>query len=155
MTVANEGEWILVPDKNAQNVRELDAVRAETEGVAKLVTPSGEEHELPHSVYDVLVDVINEVLVKGNSVKVMSVDAELTTQQAAELLNVSRPFLIKLLEKGDIEYRKVGTHRRIRLEDLLVYRDQRDAERRRLLGEITSESQELGLYDKAGDEDEN
>lgn len=64
------------------------------------------------------------------------------------MLNVSRPFLIKLLEKGDIDYRKVGTHRRIRLEDLLVYRDQRDAERRRLLGEIASESQELGLYDE-------
>ncbi len=154
MTVANEGEWILAPDKNAQNVRELDAVRAETEGVAKLVTPSGEVHELPHSVYDVLVDVINEVLVKGSSVKVMSVDAELTTQQAADLLNVSRPFLIKLLEKGDIDYQKVGTHRRIRLEDLLVYRDQRDAERRRLLGGITSESQELGLYDEVDDADE-
>ena len=151
MAIANEGEWILAPDKNARNVRELDAVRAETEGVAKLITPSGDVHELPHSVYDVLVDVINEVLVKGNSVRVMSVDAELTTQQAADLLNVSRPFLIKLLEKGDLEYRMVGTHRRIRLEDLLVYRDQRDAERHRLLKEVTSESQELGLYDEEED----
>jgi excisionase family DNA binding protein len=151
MAALNEGEWILAPDKNAQNVREIDAIRAETKGVAKLVTPSGEEHELPYSVYNVLLDVINEVLVKGNSVKVMSVDAELTTQQAADLLNVSRPFLIKLLEKGDLEYRKVGTHRRIRLEDLLVYRDKRDTKRRTLLGEITTESQELGLYDQ--DED--
>jgi excisionase family DNA binding protein len=151
MAALNEGEWILAPDKNAQNVREIDAIRAETEGVAKLVTPSGEEHELPYSVYNVLLDVINEVLVKGNSVKVMSVDAELTTQQAADLLNVSRPFLIKLLEKGDLEYRKVGTHRRIRLEDLLVYRDKRDTKRRTLWGEITTESQELGLYDQ--DED--
>jgi excisionase family DNA binding protein len=151
MAVANEGEWILAPDTNRQNVREIDEIRAETEGVAKLVTPSGEEHELPHSVYNVLVDVIHQVLVLGNTVKVMSVDAELTTQQAADLLNVSRPFLIKLLKEGNLDYRMVGTHRRIRLEDLLVYKDQRDAERRRLLGEITSESQELGLYDE--DED--
>jgi len=151
MAVANEGEWILAPDKNRQNVREIDAIRAETEGVAKLVTPSGEEHELPHSVYNVLIDVIHQVLVLGNTVKVMSVDAELTTQQAADLLNVSRPFLIKLLKERDLDYRMVGTHRRIRLEDLLVYRDQRDAERRRLLGEITSESQELGLYDEVED----
>ncbi len=149
--MANEGEWILAPDKNAQNVRELDAVRAETEGLAKLVTPSGEVHELPPSVYDVLVDVIDEVLVKGNSVRVMSVDSLLTTQQAADLLNVSRPFLIKLLKKGDIEYSMVGTHRRIRLEDLIVYRDQRDSKRRGLLADITRESQELGLYDE--DED--
>ena len=148
MAIPNEGEWILAPDKNAQNVQELDAVRAETEGVAKLIAPSGEEHELPHSVYDVLVDVINEVLVKGNQVKVMSVDSQLTTQQAADLLNVSRPFLIKLLEKGELEYTMVGTHRRIRLEDLIVYRDRRDSERRRLLGEVTRESQELGLYDE-------
>jgi excisionase family DNA binding protein len=151
MAVANEGEWILAPDTNRQNVREIDEIRAETEGVAKLVTPSGEEHELPHSVYNVLVDVIHQVLVLGNTVKVMSVDAELTTQQAADLLNVSRPFLIKLLKEGNLDYRMVGTHRRIRLEDLLVYKDQRDAKRRRLLGEITSESQELGLYDE--DED--
>jgi excisionase family DNA binding protein len=148
MAAANDGVWILAPDKNAQNLREYDEVRAETQGVAKLVTPEGEEHELPHSVYDVLVDVLHQVLVLGNTVKVMSVDAELTTQQAADLLNVSRPFLIKLLEKGDLEYRKVGTHRRIRLEDLLVYRYQRDADRRRLLDEITSESQALGLYDE-------
>ena len=146
--MANEGEWILAPDKNAQNLRELDAVRAETEGVAKLVTPSGEEHELPHSVYDVLVDVLHEVLVNGNQVRVMSVDSQLTTQQAADLLNVSRPFLVKLLEKGELAYTMVGTHRRVRLEDLVVYRDQRDSERRRLLSEITGESQELGLYDE-------
>lgn len=148
MAAANDGVWILAPDKDAQNLRELDSVRAETRGVAKLVTPEGEEHELPHSVYDVLVEVLHQVLVLGNTVKVMSVDAELTTQQAADLLNVSRPFLIKQLEKGDLEYRKVGTHRRIRLEDMLVYRNQRDAERRRLLDEITSESQALGLYDE-------
>jgi excisionase family DNA binding protein len=147
MAVVNEGEPILAPDKDAQNVRELDAALAESEGVAKLITPLGEEHELPHSVYEVLAGVIHE-MARGNAIKVMPVHAELTTQEAANLLNVSRPFLVKLLEKGEIDYRKVGTHRRIRLEDLLVYRDQRDAERRQLLDEIASESQELGLYDE-------
>lgn len=147
MVVANEGEPILAPDKDAQNVRELDAALAESEGVAKMVTPSGETHELPHSIYEVLLSVIHE-MARGNAIKVMPVHAELTTQEAANLLNVSRPFLVRLLEKGEIDYRKVGTHRRVRLEDLLVYRDQRDSERRRLLDEIASESQELGLYDE-------
>lgn len=147
MAIANEGEWILAPNKNAPNVQELNAFRAENEGVAKLVSPSGEALDLPPSVYDVLMSIIDEVA-KGNSVRVMSVDAELTTQQAADLLNVSRPFLVKLLESGEIQHRKVGTHRRIRFEDLYVYKEQRDEERRNLLDDITRESQELGLYDE-------
>src|SRR5215208_3928250 len=140
MEVVRERDPVLAPDKDAPLVRELD------DGRAKLRAPSGEEIELPHSVFEVLVRVVHE-MARGNAVRILPVHAELTTQQAAELLNVSRPFLVGLLEEGEIPFRKVGSHRRVRLDDLLVYKDRRDRERKIALNELASESQELGLYE--------
>lgn len=85
-------------------------------------------------------------LANGEGVNVMPDSAELTTQQAAEFLNVSRPHLIKLLEAGQIPFRRVGTHRRIRFRDLRLYKSQDDLERRQAADELTQLSQELGLY---------
>jgi|SRR5215204_4325844 excisionase family DNA binding protein len=147
MATAREGEHVLAPDKDAPMVKELDAVLAKSEGEAKLVAPSGEIRELPHSVYKVLKRVIHD-MAQGIPVTVLPVHSELTTQEAADILNVSRPFLIGLLRKDEIPYRMVGTHRRIRLDDLLVYKARRDAERRQLLDEIAADSQELGLYEE-------
>lgn len=151
MGAPREGEPVLAPHKDSETVRELDAELAKSEGVAKLVSPSGEVLELKHSEYILLRRVLDD-MDKGSDVRIMPIHAEITTQEAADLLNVSRPFLIGLLKKGEIPYQMVGTHRRIRLEDLLVYRDYRDAERRRLLDEIANESQELGLYDEEDEE---
>ena len=75
-------------------------------------------------------------------------EEEPTTQEAANLLNVSRPYLVKILEQGVIPSVKVGTHRRIRFEDLDMYKRQRDAGRRKSLAELTQMSQDLGLYDE-------
>lgn len=72
--------------------------------------------------------------------------AELTTQQAAEALNVSRPYLIKLLTEGTIPYFMVGTHRRIRSQDLEAYQAQRNTQRRRSLNELTQIMEEEGLF---------
>lgn len=85
-------------------------------------------------------------LANGEGVTIMPDSAELTTQQAAEFLNVSRPYLIKLLEAGEIPFRLVGTHRRVRFRDLREYRNRDDLERRRAADELTQLSQELGLY---------
>lgn len=145
VSVVRESEPIFAPNSDATVVKQLDDELARNQGVAKLVTPLGSEIRLPHSVLKVLMEVIHE-MARGNAVRVMPIHAELTTQKAAELLNVSRPFLVSLLEREEINYRKVGTHRRILLEDLLVYRDRRDRERLSALDEIAKEDQRLGLY---------
>ncbi len=142
----NERETLYAPDQEAQNVKELDDILAKEEGVAKLVAPSGEERELPHSVYKVLRDIIH-YMSNGVFVELIPIHSQLTTQQAAEILGISRPHLVKLLEEEEIPHHKVGKHRRIRLDDLLVYKHRRDSKRRQILDQIKADSEELGLYD--------
>src|SRR5215217_2430782 len=115
---------VFAPDGDEPNVRELDDYLARSKGVARLVAPSGESLELPHSVYKVLERVVYEMK-QGKSIAVMPLHEELSTQEAADLLNVSRPFLVSLLEKGKMPFKKVGSHRRVRLVDLLVYKERR------------------------------
>ena len=86
------------------------------------------------------------VLAQGRGVQIFPKDAELTTQQAADLLNVSRPYLIGLLESGQIRFRKVGRHRRITIEAFMEYKRQDDLERRATADELADLSQELDLY---------
>jgi excisionase family DNA binding protein len=83
-------------------------------------------------------------LASGQGVQIMPDSAELTTQQAADFLNVSRPYVIKLLEEQAIPYRMVGTHRRIKFQDLREYRLQDDQRRRGAMDELTELGQELG-----------
>jgi excisionase family DNA binding protein len=114
---------------------------------ALLVGPDGSKTELPASLYAVLLRAA-QVLRNGRGISILPVGTELTTQQAADLVNVSRPFLIRLLEAGQIPFHRVGTHRRVRLDDLLTYRRRRSAERRAAFAQLTSEAQELGLYEE-------
>jgi excisionase family DNA binding protein len=89
---------------------------------------------------------ILSLLASGQGVQIIPDAAELTTQQAADFLNVSRPHLIGLLEDGEIPYRMVGTHRRIRFEDLREYRRQDDLKRRKAADQLTELTENLGLY---------
>jgi excisionase family DNA binding protein len=141
-----ERETLYAPDQEAQNLKELDEILAKEEGVAQLVAPSGEVRELPHSVYEILRDIVHYIS-QGVAVELMPMHSQLTTQQAAEVLGVSRPHLVKLLEREELPHHKVGKHRRIRLDDLLVYKHKRDSKRRQVLEQIRADSEELGLYD--------
>jgi excisionase family DNA binding protein len=117
------------------------------EGAAfRVVGAQGREVELPESVVDILRQAAH-ALAHRKIVTIVSLNRELTTQQAADLLNVSRPYLIQLLERGDIPYTKTGTHRRIAFDDVMRYKTQRDAERKQALAELIQINEELGLYD--------
>ena len=100
--------------------------------------------ELPSTAVRLLIDLLNE-MAKGNAISLIPMHAELTTQQAADLLNVSRGFLIKLLDQGQIPCRLVGTHRRIRFNDLKTYDERSTQSRQKALDQLTKESQSLGM----------
>jgi excisionase family DNA binding protein len=99
---------------------------------------------LPASAVRMLVRILEEMAC-GNAVTLIPVRAELTTQEAADLLNISRPSLIQLLNREEIKYRRVGTHRRIRFEDLMSYKRQAVAARAAALTELSAYDQEIGL----------
>jgi excisionase family DNA binding protein len=100
--------------------------------------------ELPAGAVKLLM-VILEDMASGHAVTIVPENAELTTQQAANFLNVSRPFLIELLEDKKLPFRMVGTHRRIRFEDVLRYKQDIDKKRRVVLDELAAEAQNLKL----------
>lgn len=101
---------------------------------------------LPAGAVAMLKDIL-EAMAAGHSITMIPHHAELTTVQAADILNVSRPYLIKLLKEDKIPYRKVGTHRRILMEDLMAYKEITDRESRAAMDELVALSEELGLYD--------
>jgi excisionase family DNA binding protein len=133
-TLARETSRLLAPRMRSKNPLRLRVGAA----------PKEETIELPASAVKMLVRILEE-MARGNAVTLIPVHAELTTQEAADMLNISRPSLIQLLDDGKIDYRKVGTHRRVRFEALMRFKRGADAERRAALDELAAYDQELGI----------
>lgn len=91
---------------------------------------------------------ILEAMAAGHGVMVFPQHAELTTMEAADILNVSRPYLIKLLEADEIPFHKVGRHRRVRIQDVMQYKEDIDRRREAILDQMVAEAEEMGLYDQ-------
>ena len=139
-------------DQAAQAVAELNAfLRAHptpTGRVRLCTVEDGAEARvvIPAVAFRFFLDVLAE-LANGNAVTVAPVHAELTTQQAADILNVSRPYLIKLLDDERIPFRRVGNRRKVQLVDVIDFKRHDDVRRQKVLDELTREAEALGLYD--------
>src|SRR4051812_26028542 len=149
MAQLGNGNEVVTPSKrDAALAKEVgEKLAAHPRGKLRLELETGsstEELVLPPAALRLLVRALAE-MGEGNAVTLTPVHAELTTQQAADLLNVSRPHLVKLLDEGNIPSRKVGTHRRVKLEDLLAYKQEFLARRQAALSELAALSQGLGL----------
>lgn len=103
-----------------------------------------EDLVLPGQIMQLLLDIVSE-MAKGNAISLVPIHHELSTQEAANLLNVSRPHLVSLLEKGELPHRKVGAHRRVLASDVLAYKESLLVKRNITLDELSAISQELGM----------
>jgi len=111
-----------------------------------VIRETEEKITLPLNVLKLLSDVL-KATAEGKIVSVVPIEAEMTTQAAAEYLGCSRPHLVKLLENDEIPFTKVGKHRRVKFEDLKIYKESRKNHQKKLLTEIMKSDEELGLYD--------
>jgi excisionase family DNA binding protein len=107
-------------------------VRIRADGAANDATVT-----VPRHAFDLFVEILGQIA-DGHAVTILPVHAELTTQQAADMLNVSRPHLVQLLEQGGLPHRRVGTHRRILAADVLAFKQREDERRRRVLDDLTA-----------------
>lgn len=110
--------------------------------VARLVAPDGSEVEVPASAFAALRAVVRD-MAQGLTITLIPHDKELTTKEAADILGVSRPFLVRLLDRDEIPYHRIGTHRRLRVEDVLGYRELRAQRRREQLRKLTELSEQV------------
>lgn len=146
------------PALNLPSTQEVDAAQAAVDALrgldlhgqptrVRLASPDRPDEVeviLPAEALHLLLRILTH-MASGHAVTVMPVEAELTTQQAADLLGVSRPYLVRLLDDGVIAHHKVGTHRRVKAVDVIEYKKRDDADRRSALDELAAEAQALDL----------
>ncbi len=143
--MATQSISVALPESERAQVAKLYRILL-SEGMPALVGPSGESQELPPSVYEVLRRVL-ATMKEGKTITLLPDTEELTTQKAAEILGVSRQYLVRLLEEGRIRFHRAGSHRRVYLKDLLAYKRQRDEGRLASIRKLAQADEEAGDYD--------
>jgi len=141
-------ETFVPTDEETERARNFSRILAREFAPAESVTiqrDDGEESiEIPRQVFNVLMRVL-AVMSEGKAFSLIPMDKELTTQQAADILNVSRPYLNKILDLGDIAHRKVGRNRRIKFSDLMEYKKSQEQKSNAALQELAEQAQELDM----------
>lgn len=140
-------ESVLITEQETEAIKKLQQILSIESPQVKLVASNGEEIFIPESVYNLLGQIVR-AMASGQAVSIVTHNRELTVHQAADLLNVSRSFIVKLLDEGAIPYIEVGSRRRILFQDLMTYKQQRKVQRRQLLDELIEMTEEAGLYEE-------
>ncbi|MFC9947011.1 helix-turn-helix domain-containing protein [Streptomyces pratensis] len=138
----------LLPEHRAE-IAELCAFLDRTPQAAEpalLRGPDGSTRTIPPEVYEALMTVVR-ALSEGKAVTVAPVNTTLTTQEAADLLGISRPTFVKILDEGDVPFSRPGRHRRVLLADVLVYKEKRRSQRKQGLDELVRLTEDADLYD--------
>jgi excisionase family DNA binding protein len=138
-------EPITLPLAERDQVRDLERMLGDE--APALVSASGERLPLPPTVYEVLRRVV-ELMAEGKAVTLVPDNQVVTTQRAADLLGMSRPFFVKLLETGAMAHHRVGNQRRVYLRDVLEFARKRDEERQESLDRLSRHAFEMGMYDR-------
>lgn len=150
-TQASESTTVL-PPADMEAMLDLSRFLEHVSEPAALLGPDGQTVALPFEAYKVLVKVVASMRA-GKAITIAPLDQQLTTQEAANFLGISRPTLVKLLDQGEISFERPasGRHRRVRLDDVLDYQRRKRAGRRATLDELTEQAAEAGLYDQVPD----
>ena len=135
---------VSIAEAEEEQVRELAQMMIRQK--AALVGPDDQRHEIPDSVYRLLLSVL-KIMQEGKAVSIVPQMQELTTQRAANLLGVSRQFFVRLLDDDKIPFHRTGTHRRVYLKDVLEFRKRRDQQRKESIDRIAKEEVARGTYD--------
>lgn len=142
----------VLPPDDLEPLNDLSRFLDTLTAPAVLLGPDGQQTPLPLEAYKVLVDVV-EAMRQGKGISVIPVDQRLTTQEAADFLGISRPTLVKMLEAGTIAFERPSgsRHRRVRLDDILRYQEQRRIDNRTALDTMAREAYDAGLYEMTPD----
>ncbi len=143
LSTPSDAEKALAKESSRQLAPLVQKERPST-SISILEDELGQKIVVPNVAISLLLEILTQ-MAQGNAVTLMPYHAELTTQQAADLLNVSRPFLVKLLESGELTHRMVGKHRRVLLQDVMKYKENIDRARNETLNELVAQAQELNM----------